>query len=181
MKELKQLGWFGWSFISIIIVTLLGSTLFFFNIFDFSLSSIFNREDHESEQYAKETIEIVENLQATIGRDNKEVGLFISETHHFYNRTTGYGAINSIEWNEQRNRATEVITIIDDLLPTVDNDALENDLKQIRQLAEQVMNDKESTLIRDLHRMFHDLDIALNNYDGYDKIWNVTETLKVNE
>lgn len=178
MKGLKRLGWFGWSLISVITVVIIGSTLFFFNMFDLSLSSLLQKGDPSVDPQAKETIDVVESLQATVGQDNKEAGSFIAQAHKFYNQTTGYGAINSLNWDEQRTHAKEVIASIDELLSIVDHEVLTDDLNHIQQLAEEALDKEEASIVRDLHRMFHDLDIALNKYDGYDQIWNVTETLK---
>lgn len=178
MKGLRRIGWFGWSLITIMTVVLVGSTLFFFNIFGLNFSSILQKDEQAVDPSAKETVEVVENIQETVGKDHQEVGSFIAQNHKFYNQTTGYGAINSLDWDDQRMKAEEIIEKIDDFLTMVEHDALTDDLKHIKKLAKQVLENEEASIIRDLHRMFHDLDIALNSYDGYDKIWNVTETLK---
>ncbi|MCP3032055.1 hypothetical protein LF817_11930 [Halobacillus sp. A1] len=120
----------------------------------------------------------IEETQKTVGKDHVEVGDFVSDTHDFYNETTGYGRTASIDWDEQRSKAEEVLSEIENLSPDVEFDPLQNDLSKIKGLANNVMDGEDLDDVRDLHRMFHDLDIALNSYNGSDKIWNVTETLE---
>lgn len=177
----SKLGWFGWTIISVIFVAILGSTFLFFSILNLDIKSFLGGDqttEKSNEPASDEAIERVEEVQETVGKDHQEVGNFVSKMHNFYNETTGYGAINSLEWNEQKEQASKVLVKLDEQLPKVNDEALKSDLERIMNLAEKAKNEPETDHIRNLHRMFHDLDIALNNYNGYDTIWNVTETLK---
>ncbi|UOR13312.1 hypothetical protein [Halobacillus amylolyticus] len=119
----------------------------------------------------------IEQTQATVGEENKDVGEFVSTTHDFYNDTTGYGGIATLNWNDQRAKAKTVLSKVEGLLPNVTSETLKSDLQEIEGLANSVLESEDRSTVRNLHRMFHDLDIALNSYNGYDKVWNVTETL----
>lgn len=177
----SKMGWFGWSIISVIIVTLAGSSLFFFNIFGLSIPSLFSDNpstEANGKPISEETRDEVERVQETVGKDNPEAGKFISKTHDFYNETTGYGAIAALDWDQQQERANKILKVLEEMIPKVNSEALKNDLKRIQELAQKVTHEKTTDDVRYLHRMFHDLDIALNNYNGYDKIWHVTKTLK---
>lgn len=175
------MGWFGWTLLSVILVTTVLSVGFFYTMFQ-NHYKIPGSEDHgqgnekESENVSGETLKNVEHVQQTIGRDHRNVGEFVSDMHAFYNQTTGYGRIDSINWIEHQQKAEQINTTIKGL--KVKHDPLKKDLQHIQELAEQVLDTKKQTDVRDLHRMFHDLDIALNHYNGYDKIWHVTETLQ---
>ncbi|WP_079529177.1 hypothetical protein [Halobacillus hunanensis] len=121
--------------------------------------------------------EKIEETQATVGEANKDVGEFVSKTHDFYNDTTGYGAIASLNWNDQRKKAETILSQIETLKPNVTSNSLKSDLEEIGSYASTVLENKDKETVRNLHRMFHDLDIALNSYSGTDKVWGITETL----
>ncbi|MFD1361774.1 hypothetical protein [Lentibacillus salinarum] len=175
-----KMGWFGWTLTSVIAVTVLGSVLFFFNLFDLRPASLLNDSDNqatEAEDLSDDEVANVEEVREEVGQEHQDIGQFVSDAHDFYNETTGYGAISSLDWSEQREEADVILETLDAELPDVTDETLQDDLEHIQELAENVKNEEESEVIRDLHRMFHDLDIALNNYNTYDKIWNATETL----
>ncbi len=130
------------------------------------------------EPISKETKEKVHQVNETVGKSHQDVGEFVSNTHDFYNNTTGYGDIESLDWDQQQERAKQILTSLEKLLPSVKNEPLKQDLQRIQNLANAVKDEKDKEKVRYLHRMFHDLDIALNNYKAYDRIWNVTQTLK---
>ncbi|WP_070121848.1 hypothetical protein [Bacillus marinisedimentorum] len=121
--------------------------------------------------------EKVEEIQATIGKQNQDVGRFVAKTHDFYNETLGYGGINSVNWNEQREMARNVTVKTKEFVSSVGSKNLKTDLKDIQRISEAVMDEEQKSHILELHRYFHDLDIALNNYGGFDRIWGVTKTL----
>ncbi len=190
-KHGRKMGWFGWTFTTVILVVLAGSLLFFSNLFHLDLTAFFDRDqqktvakeekdktDNNKEAKAKETVDKVEEVQDTVGQSHKEIGKFVSDMHDFYNETTGYGAINSLDWDEQTKQAEKVSVGIDEEITSVKSDVLRTDLEHIKQTADTVLSKKTTDSVRNLHRLFHDLDIALNDYNGYDKIWGVTETLK---
>ncbi|GAA0594562.1 hypothetical protein GCM10009001_08350 [Virgibacillus siamensis] len=171
------MGWFGWAVISVFLLTIAASSLFFFNVFGFS--SLFDGQaSGADEPISKETREKVEEISETVGNSHQQVGTFVSKTHDFYNDTTGYGDIASLDWEQQQKRAEKILASLDKFFPGVKQGDLKSDLKRIRDLAKSVKTEQDKEKVRYLHRMFHDLDIALNNYKAYDKIWGVTETLK---
>ncbi|SFB28921.1 hypothetical protein SAMN04488072_11363 [Lentibacillus halodurans] len=174
-----RMGWFGWTFTSVITVTLIASAVFFFNLFDLGPMTLFNSDDQatEADDMSEEDVEHLEEVRGTVGQKNQDIGQFVSDTHDFYNETTGYGGISSLDWDEQRKEANAILEILDEELPDVEDGALQEDLEHIQELANAVMNEEDSSRVRSLHRIFHDLDIALNDYNTYDKIWNATETL----
>ncbi|MBP2076832.1 hypothetical protein [Oceanobacillus polygoni] len=183
MKEKKiKLGWFGWTMIGVVLITVIASSLFFFNVFQLDMKSLF-RDDElvgsvDQNDISEEAMGEINRVRATIGGENAELGRFIRAMHEFYNKTTGYGGINNLDWDEQREQAETVIDRIEGIDTEITDESLLADLKQIVDLANRISDEQDSELIRSLHRYFHDLDIALNNYTTFDRIWNVTETLK---
>lgn len=181
-RKFLKIGWFGWTLISAGIVVTVGSALFFFNLFDLNPLSLMNdRDDNgtEAEDMSEDTVQKVEEVRETVGNENQDIAQFVSDAHDFYNETTGYGGISSLDWDEQREEAAIILDTLNDKLPEVEDSALQEDLERIQGLANAVTNQEEADHVRSLHRIFHDLDIALNDYDTYDKVWNATETLNI--
>ncbi|GGK02267.1 hypothetical protein GCM10007063_25710 [Lentibacillus kapialis] len=131
-----------------------------------------------SDELSDETVEKVEEVRDTVGKENKSIGRFVSETHDFYNETTGYGGMSSLDWKKQTKKANTIRSTLDEKMRNVNDKALTKDLERIRELAKAVVNTENKENVRMLHRMFHDLDIALNDYNAYDVIWNATNTLE---
>src|SRR5699024_12054978 len=100
------MGWFGRTFIAVVAVTLIGSVLFFFNIFNLDAMSFFSDSDDQataSDELSEETIEKVEEVRETVGEKNQDIGQLVSETHEFYNETTGMAAfLHSIGISRQK-------------------------------------------------------------------------------
>ncbi|MBS8264511.1 hypothetical protein DYI25_08695 [Mesobacillus boroniphilus] len=102
------------------------------------------------------------------------VGSFIREFHTKYNDTLGWGGINSVEWKEQREIASEIISV----LATVetDNTALQADFKTISNYSRTIEDGiKDKKILLQLHRYFHDLDIEFNGYNDTNDYFNVTK------
>ncbi|MGM0899664.1 MAG: hypothetical protein ACQEXB_00860 [Bacillota bacterium] len=103
----------------------------------------------------------------------KNVGLFIKEFHDKYNDTLGWGGIDSVKWNEQKDISTEILNVMDTI--QTENQALQQDLDRISSYAKTVISGKKDkdTLLK-LHRYFHDLDIEFNGYGNTKDYYNIT-------
>jgi len=176
------MGWFGWTLTIVITVTVIGSGLFFYSIFNLDLNSLFNSVDTakstEQGDLTQEGKEEINRVRTTVGEEHTELGQFVSDMHEFYNKTTGYGGITNLDWSEQREQAQHVVDTIKGMKVSIKDESLLADLEAINKLAGDALNEEDQETVRSLHRYFHDLDIALNDYPSYDRIWNVTETLK---
>ena len=176
------MGWFGWTMTWVVVIIVIASSLFFFNVFHLDIKSLFQDEDlvgsTNQKDISQESMEEIDRVRATVGSENTEISRFIATMHEFYNNTTGYGGINNLDWDEQRGQAETVIDKIEQLKTEVTDESLLADLNHIVDIANRILDEQDSDLVRNLHRYFHDLDIALNNYTTFDRIWNVTETLK---
>ena len=90
----------------------------------------------------------------------------IQKAHHFYNQTTGWGRINTLNWEEQKKFCHIIISSLDVIQ---EKESLEKDFDHIRSLATFILEkerDKQNVVM--LHRIFHDLDIDMNNYENKD-------------
>ncbi|ALX48907.1 hypothetical protein [Lentibacillus amyloliquefaciens] len=180
-RKFLKMGWFGWTLLTTVTVVLVVSALFFMNLFNLGPVALFSDSDNsgtDSEDMSEETVQKVEEVRETVGKENQAIGQFISDTHDFYNETTGYGGMSSLDWENQREKANTILDTLDDQLSAVEDETLKQDLEEIQTLANAVTDREEPNDVRSLHRMFHDLDIGLNDYNTYDKIWHVTETLE---
>lgn len=158
MNNYAKIGWIALSGIAVIaFVTIM--------LFNYEILAV--TQDEETE-------DVVEQSEVST---TEEVKQFIEEMHLFYNETTGYGNIKSLDWNEQSVQAEQIVDITKKLEPSIEKETLASDFREISHLAQLVMSKQDEKYVRQLHRYFHDLDIAMNDYSGYKEIWNVTETL----
>ncbi|KAA0544891.1 hypothetical protein FZW96_18870 [Bacillus sp. BGMRC 2118] len=125
--------------------------------------TLFNQKENPVKP--KSNIETV----ATIHSEEKE---FISNQHDFYNKTTGWGEINSLQWKKQKENASGIMDFLSntELSPSLQSDY--TTIKQLSTLIENGEKDKQAVLY--LHRLFHDLDIEVNGYKSKD-YFEVTE------
>ncbi len=100
---------------------------------------------------------------------SKGINQFVKDEHHFYNQTLGYGGKDEIDYKKQRKEADYILEYLDQQDDY--GEVKDSDIEKIRKLAGL---DK----FVELHRMFHDLDIAINNYTNYKRVWRVTDTLE---
>src|SRR5699024_9571688 len=177
MKKKRKLGWF--MLVSVLFITFVLIILLYSNVFQFNIGSSGNSSGAvSSDHMSDETKQKLEEVQNTVGKEHRDIGELIAEAHQFYNKTTGYGAIKSRDWDEQRDEADRFNAQLEKNLSQVRHDALQKDIQKLIGLTGDVAHEEEKETIIHIHRLVHDLDIALNDYSGYDKIWNVTETLK---
>lgn len=180
MKKKSLRRQYNWSIYITVLAGILGSSIIFLNFFNITFESVLMRTPlmEADEDVTDADKEKVQEVYETVGLNHKDIGKFISETHEFYNETTGYGAINEINRSEQVKEAEIIMTEINQLLEGTENSSLKKDLHELQDSAEKILGKQDVELVKKLHRIVHDLDIALNDYEGYDKIWDVTETLK---
>jgi hypothetical protein len=101
------------------------------------------------------------------------VGSFIREFHTKYNDTLGWGRIDSVEWEEQREIASEITAVLETV--ETDNHALQTDFDTISTYSKTIEDgNKDKKILLQLHRYFHDLDIEFNSYNKTKDYFNVT-------
>ena len=90
----------------------------------------------------------------------------IQQAHHFYNQTAGWGRIDSLNCEEHRKFSQLLLNSLDVIK---EKESLVKDFDRIRSLATFIIEkekDKQNVVM--LHRIFHDLDIDMNNYENED-------------
>ncbi|MFD1019365.1 hypothetical protein [Thalassobacillus hwangdonensis] len=110
------------------------------------------------------------------GFQPENVGVFIAVAHDFYNDTTGYGAYETgMDWERQQEIAMQFTSYID--RTSFDSETLQADMEDVSVYMDAIIDgSKDINNVLKAHRYFHDLDIAVNDYNAYDKVWGVTET-----
>lgn len=102
------------------------------------------------------------------------VGSFISEFHKKYNDTLGWGRIDNVEWDEQREIASEIISVLAKV--KTENTALQADFDTISNYSRTIEDgEKDKKILLQLHRYFHDLDVEFNQYKDTNDYFNVTK------
>jgi len=125
--------------------------------------------------YGDEDIEqIASALSNDLTYDN--VNAFVASTHAFYNQTTGFGEISTLDHTDQTDKAIEIVSVVN-TYSKEENGKLNQDLQDIKFIALHYIEHGTTGDVQKLHRYFHDLDIGLNGYGAYDKVWGVTAVL----
>jgi len=91
---------------------------------------------------------------------------FIQKGHQFYNNTTGWGRIEALNWQDQQEFAQLLLTSLSQIEK---KESMQKDFTHIQSLATFIVEDnkdKEHVIL--LHRIFHDLDIDVNQYEHED-------------
>ena len=130
----------------------------------------------QSDKQSRETIEqIKENPPENIA---DQAHTLIAEYHEKYNKLTGYGSINGLNENEAKSISALLEKDMEQVINQgVDNPKLAEDFDHILELAKATKNNADKEQVRLLHRYFHDLDIAVNQYDQTNDVFGVTKTL----
>ncbi|QDP39872.1 hypothetical protein [Radiobacillus deserti] len=178
---MKKIGLYGWTLmitLMVVAISVIAGYVMFFSAPESEGRDLAGElTSMNAEDIDEETAEKIKEVQATIGKDHRNIGDYVSSTHEFYNDTTGYGAINHLNWIEQRNMADDILKKIGGFVESAKEENLIHDLEHIERLAKSVKEEENIEHVRNLHRYFHDLDIALNAYHDYRQVWNVTRTL----
>ncbi|MFQ3544302.1 hypothetical protein Q7A53_09445 [Halobacillus rhizosphaerae] len=134
-----------------------------------SFSLLSEGETKSVESTAQGDAEAAADSSEDQSRVSKGINQFVKDEHHFYNQTLGYGGKDEIDYKKQRKEADYILEYLDQQHEY--GEVQESDIEKIRKLA-------GLDEFVELHRMFHDLDIAVNNYTNYKKVWGVTDTLE---
>jgi hypothetical protein len=144
-------------------VAIIGLCTMFFLDKDYTVE-----KNQEEEPIAGETAEApaeqpVQDYGNTENPEYTDAGEFIADFHAFYNETTGWDRIDSLNMVDQTARAVAVKAYATHFVPLVEDQALKTDLESIIRHSESVINGNADT-VQTLHRYFHDLDIVINGY-----------------
>src|SRR5699024_5254510 len=108
MNKRRKVGWI--SLISAKVIVLILIVLSYSNITNLiKVSNVGSNDSESSDEMSDGTKKQVKKVQNTVGKEQQEIGKLIAAAHKFYNKTTGYGAIKSLDWDEQREEASLLI------------------------------------------------------------------------
>lgn len=128
----------------------------------------FQESSHNIEEAAEEIDLSESNHQAsvTIENDFTSIEDLISNYHDYYNNTLGWGKYKAVEKNVQLENANQLLEELNQL--EYENKVEKKDITHISQLAEIYIQTEEANALLYLHRIFHDLDKAVNDYKHKD-------------
>ncbi|WP_082231947.1 hypothetical protein [Halobacillus massiliensis] len=162
-----------WSISIIVIILLLIGAAFF------SYIKITSEKSQEaSMEEIKETFKPASEAAGNDESMNFEGSVqdFVNEAHNFYNETVGWGRDGSLD----EDLHLEFADLIQRYFDSHSTDPIRSeDIASINELAGSLSKSPDfRKKVVQLHRYFHDLDIAVNDYKDFDKIWGVTKTLE---
>jgi hypothetical protein len=149
-----------------IAILVLGVIAYYFKDL-FTENSIKTSEVNESMKTTNESVVDISEKSTELdlkGFDN--LGKLISNYHDFYNETLGWENDSSINEEKQLERAEALINGLDDFGSQDHVD--KKDIKNAEQLATIYIDTEETDALLYLHRIFHDLDKAVNRYKHKD-------------
>src|SRR5690606_20714940 len=117
----------------------------------------------------------------------EQISQFIDTNHEFFNETLGWGKDKNVNWDQQKERADQIIEEVTVLLPkiekqiqtmmeeklltdvAIDDDPrdLKHDFNMIQALLEIATKNQDVQGIIYAHRVFHDLDVEWNGYTSH--------------
>lgn len=117
----------------------------------------------------------------------EQISQFIDTNHEFFNETLGWGRYKNVNWDQQKERADQIIEEVTVLLPkiekqiqtmmeeklltdvAIDDDPrdLKLDFNMIQALLEIATKNQDVQGLIYAHRVFHDLDVEWNGYTSH--------------
>jgi hypothetical protein len=135
-------------------------------------SSVVEASANESEDVDKKVVNEPVDKAVVKLADGTDGHSFISKYHEFYNDTLCWGRIDTASYSEQAQTAREILQSLEGVKIT--NKDIAKDFESIKENAKIVVKEDNREAMRQLHRLFHDLDIYFNGYDYY-QTFGVTE------
>jgi hypothetical protein len=109
---------------------------------------------------------------------SNQESVLIAEYHAKYNDLTGYGSIEELDMSEAKSLSAILEKDTNEIISRgIENKQVSEDFKQIHAIAKATKNKADKEQIRLIHRYFHDLDIAINQYSDTKDVFGVTKTL----
>ncbi|WP_181347176.1 hypothetical protein [Thalassobacillus sp. CUG 92003] len=163
--------WYKWTLSAMIGLIIIGTGVMVYLL----SGDILNQQ--EDGDITDEAVEKGE-AQETEGENLSSLSIekFIAEGHQYYNETVGWGRSDSLDWISQSKQADKIVVFIKEELGA-DAPVAQDDLQAMDDLAAKIIDDQQTEDVVQMHRYFHDLDIAINDFSEYEKVWGVTDTL----
>ena len=129
-------------------------------------------EGNIDEEMDEEQVNTPVSEEVVVLSDGTSGHTFISNWHDFYNDTLGWGKVDTASYEEQKEAAETILADLKNVKVT--DEEIAEDLKDIQANAQALTEKEDRTLMLDLHRYFHDLDIYFNGY-SYNQTFGITE------
>ncbi|TYR80833.1 hypothetical protein FZC66_10770 [Priestia megaterium] len=113
--------------------------------------------------------EMAQKIADTAGPEKE----FIAFHHQVLNDLTGWGAIDHPKWKDVHLEAENILDAMTN--ENMTDPILEKDFAHIKQLAEELTAEESKKKLKELHRLFHDLDVVMNGNEGSNNYFGVTK------
>lgn len=110
--------------------------------------------------------------------ETDEVLQFISTTHESYNGFLNYGKSEKYtegDWNHLNGWFQKQEPALQDIEKKVKNKKIKRDVKRSYEVMKKGMATRNIEHVVYAHRIYHDLDILVNDYTGETNVWGYTE------
>src|SRR5699024_6179670 len=142
MNKRRKVGWI--SLISALVIVLILIVLSYSNVTNLIKGSNVGSNDSESsDEMSEGTKQQGKKVQNTVGKEHQEIGKLIAAAHKFYNKTTGYGAVKSLDWEEQREEAALLINQLNEENSKIKDETILTYIQKLKNLAEQILNEED--------------------------------------
>lgn len=180
--KISYMKFWTWTIIILLSVTAIGVSSYFIfqSLFD-SKSPLQSENDRPvvkqassetEESFDKEQVNTPVNEEVVVLADGTSGHTFISKWHDFYNKTLGWGRLETTNYEKQKEAASSILEALKNI--KVNDEQIKQDINDIGANAQIVAEKDDRVAMRNLHRYFHDLDIYFNGYN-YEQTFGITE------
>ncbi|WP_349409717.1 hypothetical protein [Pseudalkalibacillus sp. SCS-8] len=108
-------------------------------------------------------------------RKEEELMREVHAMHMYWNELLGWGAWKTFKPSEKKDALESKMKYIRTILVPETQGSLKKDLNRAADMIEEALKEDHTEKLRTTHRIFHDLDVVMNDI-VVDVVWGVTET-----
>ncbi len=121
-------------------------------------------------------VRVVSNDALFVNESNEEAVLKeISQMHTYLNQLLGWGAWQSFDPTNKEEELRTQLMHIEKIIAPETRGPLKKDMERAANSIEKALEENDSTHLKMAHRIFHDLDVVMNDI-VVDVYWGVTAT-----
>jgi hypothetical protein len=110
----------------------------------------------------------VEQFKNESNINNADIGNYISRNHDYWNEALCWGRSENFSFVVYEKRFKEYINDLNEIINAANDKDLKEDFIHAKELLETAHKTKDVSLLIDVHRIFHDLDVKYNGYASND-------------
>lgn len=128
--------------------------------------------------YANKPAGVNTTAQVEEVEEKKKVLDFIHTTHESYNNFLNYGKAEKYtdgDWNHFKQWFQKQEALLKNIHKEIKNEKIKRDVNRSYEIVKKGVELQNIEYVVYAHRVYHDLDIIVNNYKGETNIWGYTE------